>query len=93
MKVALYKDCAYDWAPPTILEVIDYRENGESSYIRVSHIIEIDFILLPDTDTLQRIINHLDYKYNKVQLQAVKELEEIQQKKQELLALTFEVKS
>jgi len=87
-KIAIYQNLTNDWSSPFIREY--YESESTSEYTRLTEVAEIDFVALPDEVAIQSAAKKLDMKIEKIKTDTIAEIEELTQRKQELLSLTFQ---
>ena len=80
-KIAMYD---YGDGLTTCSEISEY---WESKYIRISEPIEVEFTMLSREETVIKGIAMIDKRINQINLNAQLEINRLEQKKQELLAL------
>jgi hypothetical protein len=83
MKIAKYQSVDMDY---TFFSEDLYE--GRSGYLRLTEFADVEFVPLPAADMVPRQIEILDNKIEAIQGRALAEINELKQKKQELLALT-----
>ena len=64
------------------------KQEKYSSYPRVSEYVEIDFPMLEETDIVGKKIAAIEKKIAEIKNTAMRQVSELQTKKQELMALT-----
>ena len=89
-KLVLMKNVAYGYA--TVTDVDDDGKSsyydGDTNYVRLSEVIEVDFPELSSKDVVEAEIAVLDKQMTKVQADCQAALTSLEGRKQELLALT-----
>jgi len=68
-----------------------FRESGQEKYIshpRVSEYVEIDFPMLDETEVVGKKIAVIEKEIEEIKNTAMRQVSELQTKKQELMALT-----
>jgi len=85
MKIAIYKDMSINYE--RVAEVTDYLENGKDVDIRLSEIMEVEFIMLPYGDAEKKQIEVIETQIKAVQAAAHMKVTELEEKKAELLAI------
>ena len=84
MKVAIYKNTDYDYE--TVKEVGGWIDEDDE-HIRISEAVEISFVMLDKSETVRKEVNAIDGQIKKVQAATQIKLNELEQKKAELLAI------
>ena len=84
MKIALYKSVEYGYE--SAKEAVLYED--DDSYIRTSEIVDIKFQRLPYGEAEKKEIAMIDKQINKVMAVSEAKINELKQKKADLLALT-----
>jgi peptidoglycan hydrolase CwlO-like protein len=69
-----------------VLEESDHRDQ----YTRLSEFVEVEFTELPKETVLSNQVSALDAQIADIQTKAIKDIDRLNQKKAELLALTHE---
>jgi hypothetical protein len=83
MKIALYKT---EYCTSAVFEASDWMDN-EGSYIRISEIIEVEFVMLTKAETLSKEISLIDAQIEDLQMDYGSRISKLKEKKQELLAI------
>lgn len=63
----------------------------DPDYVRITEYIEVDFPELPKDEIVSKQVENLDKEIESTKEEAMKKVAMLQQKKQELLAITHEV--
>lgn len=85
MKVALYES-RYS---TTVHEARDWIEE-DLGYVRVSEVVEIEFVRLPNEVVVPRQVKQLDSEIEKVRAQMGRQINLLEEQKSKLLAITQE---
>jgi len=86
MKIAQYKNIKYDF--------ITYQEfpccfDNLIEYVRISEPIEVEFIMLPTGDIVQKQVDAIDNEIDRLKTEMLEKIDELKGKKAELLSLTY----
>jgi len=84
MKIALYKT---NYSDRHVLEADEWIENKPEDYLRISEIVDIDFVMLPKSETLSKELAMIDAQIEELQSDFGSRISHLQAKKQELLAI------
>jgi hypothetical protein len=84
MKIAMYKIISCNLDVPR--EFNEYNENNDD-LVRLTETVEVDFKPLQDEEVIKNQVDFLDNSIKQVQAAAESKINELKQKKQELLAL------
>lgn len=70
----------------TIAITSNWADNN-TGYVRISEYVDVEFPPLPKEDVLKNQIACIDKQIDAIKAESIKEINDLQQKKQELLAL------
>lgn len=84
MEVALYKNLNYNYE---LVADLKDKYDDKDDYVRISDIVEIRFDLLNDAEITKKHVSMIDKQIKTVQAAAESKLNELKQKRDELLAL------
>jgi hypothetical protein len=89
MKIALYRPTGRsDYT--IVLESSDFRDDARDDYIRVSEVVDVDFPERSHDEVVAQELSSIDNQIKTVQVAAEVKLNELKQRRDELLALEYQ---
>ena len=85
MKIALYKGITYD--TEIILQHNQYTDEDDSEFVRISEVMEVDFVILKNEEVVNKQIAILEKAKTDIQAKTQIKLNELDRRIGELLAL------
>jgi hypothetical protein len=86
MKIAIYREVKHRFE--NVHECAPWMEEPGSRYVRLSEPVEVEFTPRQDTDVLKEAVESLKTEIQRVRAEAQKEVENLEEEIQKLLAIT-----